>query len=82
MNVTLVDLNTHHDPLRKELLTATGRVWNQNNFILGREVNELEEQVAAYSRKFVCLKRSTSRNESGPRSIIRSRSINKSAFRL
>ena len=49
MNVPLLDLKAQHDPLRKDLLTAMERVLDQNNFILGREVSELEERVAAYS---------------------------------
>lgn len=49
MNVPLLDLKAQHDPIRKDLLAALERVLDQNNFILGREVNELEEHVAAYS---------------------------------
>ncbi len=49
MNVPLLDLKAQHDPLRKDLLAAMERVLDQNNFILGREVGELETQVAAYS---------------------------------
>ncbi len=50
MNVPLLDLNAQHEPLRKDLLAAMERVLDQNNFILGREVKELESQVAAYSQ--------------------------------
>lgn len=49
MNVPLLDLKAQHDPIRKDLLAAMERVLDQNNFILGREVNELEERVAVYS---------------------------------
>lgn len=49
MNVSLLDLKAQHDPIRKDLLAAMERVLDQNNFILGHEVNELEEKVAAYS---------------------------------
>lgn len=49
MNVPLLDLKAQHDPIRKDLLAAMERVLDQNNFILGREVGELETQVAAYS---------------------------------
>ncbi|MEK6802014.1 MAG: DegT/DnrJ/EryC1/StrS family aminotransferase [Nitrospirota bacterium] len=49
MNVPLLDLKAQHEPIRKDLLAAMERVLDQNNFILGREVSELEEQVAAYS---------------------------------
>lgn len=49
MNVPLLDLKAQHEPIRKDLLAAMERVLDQNNFILGREVSELEERVAAYS---------------------------------
>jgi dTDP-4-amino-4,6-dideoxygalactose transaminase len=48
MNVPLLDLKAHHQPLRKELLAALEQVLDKNNFILGNEVVELEEQIAAY----------------------------------
>jgi dTDP-4-amino-4,6-dideoxygalactose transaminase len=48
MNVPLLDLKAHHKPLRKELLAALEQVLDQNNFILGNEVGELEEKIAAY----------------------------------
>ncbi|TXG87817.1 MAG: DegT/DnrJ/EryC1/StrS family aminotransferase [Thermomicrobiales bacterium] len=50
MNVPLLDLKAQHEPIRKDLLAAMERVLDQNNFILGREVKELEAQVAAYSQ--------------------------------
>lgn len=50
MNVPLLDLKAQHEPIRKDLLVAMERVLDQNNFILGREVKELEAQVAAYSQ--------------------------------
>jgi dTDP-4-amino-4,6-dideoxygalactose transaminase len=50
-----MDLNAQHEPLRKDFLSAMERVLNQNNFIRGYEVNELEQRVAAYSRtSYVC----------------------------
>jgi dTDP-4-amino-4,6-dideoxygalactose transaminase len=49
MKVPLLDLKAQHDPIRKDLLQAMEQVLEQNNFILGREVNELEERIAAYS---------------------------------
>jgi len=49
MDVPLLNLKAQHDPIRKDLLMAMEQVLDQNNFILGREVNELEERVAAYS---------------------------------
>jgi len=48
MNVPLLDLKAQHQPLRKELLIAIEQVLDKNNFILGNEVVELEEKVAAY----------------------------------
>jgi dTDP-4-amino-4,6-dideoxygalactose transaminase len=48
MNVPLLDLKAHHQPLRKELLVAIEQVLDKNNFILGNEVAELEEKIAAY----------------------------------
>ena len=42
MNVPLLDLKAHHQPLRKELLAALEQVLDKNNFILGNEVAELE----------------------------------------
>jgi dTDP-4-amino-4,6-dideoxygalactose transaminase len=48
MNVPLLDLNAHHQPLRKELLAAIEQVLDKNNFILGNEVLDLEEQISHY----------------------------------
>jgi dTDP-4-amino-4,6-dideoxygalactose transaminase len=49
MNVPLLDLKIQHEPLRKDLLMAMERVLDKNDFILGGEVEMLEERVAAYS---------------------------------
>ena len=49
MKVPLLDLKAQHDPIRKDLLAAMEEVLDQNNFILGKEVEELEKHVAAYS---------------------------------
>ncbi len=49
MNVPLLDLKAQHEPIKKDLLAAMERVLDQNNFILGGEVSELEERVASYS---------------------------------
>ena len=48
MNVPLLDLKAHHEPLRKELLAAIEQVLDKNNFVLGNEVTELEGKIAAY----------------------------------
>src|SRR4029078_2181774 len=50
MNVPLLDLKAHHQPLRKELLAAIEQVLDKNNFILGSEVAELEEKIATYGQ--------------------------------
>lgn len=49
MNVPLLDLKAQHETIRKDLLAAMERVLDQNAFILGRDVAELEERVAQYS---------------------------------
>ena len=48
MNVPLLDLKAQHQPLRNELLAAVAQVLDNNNFILGSEVKELEERISAY----------------------------------
>jgi dTDP-4-amino-4,6-dideoxygalactose transaminase len=48
VNVPLLDLKAHHQPLRKEILAALERVLDKNNFILGNDVAELEENIANY----------------------------------
>jgi dTDP-4-amino-4,6-dideoxygalactose transaminase len=48
VNVPLLDLKAHHQPIRKELLAALEQVLDKNNFILGNEVAELEEKIAGY----------------------------------
>ena len=48
MKVPLLDLKAQHEPIRKDLLAALEQVIDKNNFILGNEVSELEEKVAAY----------------------------------
>src|SRR6476661_6067961 len=48
VNVPLLDLKAHHQSLRGELLAAIEQVLDKNNFILGSEVAELEEKIAAY----------------------------------
>jgi dTDP-4-amino-4,6-dideoxygalactose transaminase len=48
MNVPLLDLKAHHEPLRKDLLAAMEQVLHKNNFILGEDVAELEKRIASY----------------------------------
>ncbi len=46
--IPLVDLDSLHRPIREELLEGIARCLDRQNFILGEEVAELEEAVAAY----------------------------------
>jgi dTDP-4-amino-4,6-dideoxygalactose transaminase len=50
MKVPLLDLKQQHEPIRKDLLAAMERVLDQNNFIQGAELEELEANIAAYCR--------------------------------
>ncbi len=48
MKVPLLDLKAHHEPIRKELLSAIDAVFQSQAFILGPAVERLEEEIAAY----------------------------------
>ena len=48
MNIPLLDLNAVHEPIRIEILGAIERVIESNTFILGPEVQKLEDRVASY----------------------------------
>ena len=48
MGVPLLDLKAHHEPLHQEIMTAMEQIFQSQAFILGPEVERLEEQVAAY----------------------------------
>lgn len=48
MNIPLLDLKEQNDALRPEIESALGRVLDTNGFILGKEVAELEAELAAY----------------------------------
>jgi dTDP-4-amino-4,6-dideoxygalactose transaminase len=48
MNVPLLDLKEQNAALRPEIEAALGRVLDTNGFILGGEVAELENELAAY----------------------------------
>jgi len=50
LNVPLLDLKQQHESLREELREAVGRVLDSQQFILGREVSLLEEELASYTR--------------------------------
>jgi dTDP-4-amino-4,6-dideoxygalactose transaminase len=47
--IPLVDLEAQHRGIQKELLKAFEAVLQSHTFILGKEVEKLEERVAAYS---------------------------------
>jgi len=48
MGVPLLDLKAHHEPIQQEILAALQQTFLSNAFILGPDVNRLEERVAAY----------------------------------
>ena len=50
MKVPLLDLRMQHEALRDELRAATQTVMDSQQFVLGSEVEQLEKEVAAYSR--------------------------------
>ena len=46
--VPLLDLHRQHDPLKQEVLAAIEQVWQSGAFVLGPEVERLEEAMADY----------------------------------
>lgn len=48
MNIPLLDLKTVHEPIRIEILKAIEKVIESNTFILGPEVQKIENRVATY----------------------------------
>ena len=48
MQVPLLDLKQQHAQLREELLAATARILDSQQFVLGEEVRLLEEETARY----------------------------------
>ena len=48
-NVPLLDLQAQLISIRSEVLSAIERVVDSQKFILGEEVQKLEEQIAAYT---------------------------------
>ncbi|MFZ4985012.1 MAG: DegT/DnrJ/EryC1/StrS family aminotransferase [Blastocatellia bacterium] len=48
--IPLLDLKAGYGPIRDEIRAAVDRVIESQNFILGQEVEGLEEEVAAYSQ--------------------------------
>ena len=49
MNVPLLDLRAQYDSIRDEIRAAIDRVMESQQFILGSEVSELEQEIAGYS---------------------------------
>lgn len=50
MKVPLLDLKAQYAPLREEMLSSVERVFDSQQFILGSEVQALEEEIARYSQ--------------------------------
>jgi dTDP-4-amino-4,6-dideoxygalactose transaminase len=50
MKVPLLDLKAQHDPIQQEVLDAIAQVLRSQAFILGPDVQKLEERVASYCR--------------------------------
>src|SRR6185295_12662184 len=50
MQVPLLDLKGQYAPLRAEIEQAIAQVCNEQRFVLGPKVAELEAQIAVYSQ--------------------------------
>jgi len=48
VNVPLLDLKIHHEPLQKDILVALEQVLQRGDFILGESVRTLESLIAEY----------------------------------
>ncbi len=48
MGVPLLDLKAHHEPLHQEIMAALEQTFRSQTFILGPDVDKLEERVATY----------------------------------
>ena len=48
MGVPLLDLKAHHEPLHQEIMAVLEQTFRSQAFILGPDVDKLEERVAAY----------------------------------
>jgi len=48
--IPLLDLRAQHAAIREEVITALLRTVDSQNFILGEEVEKLEQEIAAYCR--------------------------------
>lgn len=49
-SIPLLDLKAQHATIREEVLAAVTRVIDSQKFILGEEVQKLEQEIAAYSQ--------------------------------
>lgn len=49
MNVPLLDLGAHHDPIRDEMMAALERTCASERYILGPEVTAIEAEIAEYT---------------------------------
>jgi dTDP-4-amino-4,6-dideoxygalactose transaminase len=47
--IPLIDVKAQNEPLKKEILSAFERLIDASSFILGAEVNSLEEEIKAYT---------------------------------
>jgi dTDP-4-amino-4,6-dideoxygalactose transaminase len=50
MDIPLLDLGAQNEPLREQILSAIDQVIRSHAFILGPEVQRLEERIAAYCK--------------------------------
>jgi dTDP-4-amino-4,6-dideoxygalactose transaminase len=55
MNIPFLDLKAPHDELRNELLTTFERVLNSGWYILGKEVQQFEQEFAEYCEVEHCI---------------------------
>ena len=49
MNIPLLDLKAQHEPILQDIIDALQKVIASNQYILGPEVQRLEQQIALYS---------------------------------
>ena len=52
MNVPLLDLQAHHKPMRREIMAALEQAFDSQAFILGPEVNKLEDRISTYCQTY------------------------------
>jgi dTDP-4-amino-4,6-dideoxygalactose transaminase len=48
MKVPMLDLHAQYEPLMPEIRLAMEKVFSEHNYIMGHQVKELEEKIAAY----------------------------------